>query len=186
MPKVEKIREELREEREKYKMNYEIDINVSLSSCLVGEESKKEESKKDTVLKSYTSYLWLKTGKRRAIIRLTDKIREIVKRSGIKEGFVLVSAMHITAAIYVNDDEEGIMCDMMDVLDWIAPFEPEWYHHNTGEDNADAHLKSLLLHHQVVVPLTEGDLDLGPWQEIFYAEFDGKRKKRIIVKVLGF
>ena len=173
---------EVESERERYPEYYEIDINAPLSENLVGEESKEYKSGNFV---SYTVYLWFRTRKRRAIINLTEKVREIVRKSGVREGYVLVSAMHITASVYVNDDEEGIMQDMMEVLDWLAPFHPDWRHHATGEDNADAHLKSLLLHHEVLVPITEGDLDLGPWQQIFYAEFDGKRRKRVIVKVFG-
>lgn len=146
------------------------------------------ESKSTSIppMSSYTEYLWFNTSEKRCLIRITDKVRDAVKKSKIREGFVLVSAMHITASVYVNDDEEGIMEDMMEMLDSIAPYKPDYRHHRTGEDNADAHLKSLLLHHEVIVPITDGGLDLGPWQQIFYAEFDGGRRKRIVIKVMGF
>lgn len=136
-------------------------------------------------MKSYTEYLWFNTKKLKEIIHITSKIEEIVKRSGIKEGFCLISAMHVTAAVYVNDNEEGIIEDIMEWLEKLAPFRKEYKHHLTGETNADAHLKSLLMHHQVIVPITQGRLDLGPWQRIFYAEFDGRRNKRVVVKVIG-
>ncbi|MBC7076023.1 MAG: YjbQ family protein [Syntrophomonadaceae bacterium] len=136
-------------------------------------------------MKFYTEYLWFNTRKRREYIRITGQVREACKKSGIKEGMVLVSAMHITAGVYVNDNENGIIQDIDNMLESIAPMGPDYQHHRTGEDNGDAHLKSLLVHHQVIVPVTNGDLDLGPWQEIFYAEFDGQRKKRVIIKVMG-
>lgn len=136
-------------------------------------------------MKSYTEYLWFNTKQRREIIHITDTVREIVKKSGIKEGLALVSAMHITASVYVNDLEEGLFEDIWEWLEKLAPYRIDYKHHRTGEDNGDAHLKSLLMHHQVIVPVTKGDLDLGPWQRIFYAEFDGQRRKRVIVKVIG-
>jgi secondary thiamine-phosphate synthase enzyme len=136
-------------------------------------------------MKSHTEYLWFNTKKKREIIHITDTVREIVKKSTVQEGFVLVSAMHITAAVYVNDREEGLFQDIWEWLGKLAPYRKDYKHHQTGEDNADAHLKSLIMHHQVIVPITKGDLDLGPWQSVFYAEFDGQRKKRVIVKVMG-
>ena len=136
-------------------------------------------------MKSHTEYLWFDTGKRREFIHITDTVREIVKKSTVKEGMVLVSAMHITAAVYVNDLEEGLFEDIWDWLEKLAPYKKDYKHHQTGEDNGDAHLKNLIMHHQVIVPITKGDLDLGPWQRVFYAEFDGKRRKRVIVKVMG-
>ncbi len=136
-------------------------------------------------MKSLTEYLWFEAEKKRQLFHITETIREIVLKSGIKEGFVLVSAMHITAAVYVNDNEPGLFEDIWKWLEHLAPFDENYKHHNTGEDNGDAHLKSLLMHHQVIVPVTNGDLDLGPWQRIFYAEFDGLRRKRVIVKVMG-
>jgi secondary thiamine-phosphate synthase enzyme len=136
-------------------------------------------------MNSHTEYLWFSTKKRREIIHITDTVSDIVKKSGVKEGLVLVSAMHITASVYVNDLEEGLFEDIWKWLENLAPYRVEYKHHMTGEDNADAHLKNLIMHHQVIVPITNGDLDLGPWQRIFYAEFDGQRKKRVIIKVLG-
>ena len=136
-------------------------------------------------MKSYTEYLYFNTPKRRMLVRITDKIREIVKKSGVKEGFCLVSAMHITAGIIVNDDEPGLHEDIWEWLEKLAPYREDYKHHRTGEDNGDAHLKNLLVHLQVVLPITNGELDLGPWQEIFYAEFDGQRPKRVIIKIIG-
>ncbi|MGH7799362.1 MAG: secondary thiamine-phosphate synthase enzyme YjbQ [Thermodesulfobacteriota bacterium] len=136
-------------------------------------------------MKSHTEYLWFNTKNRKEIIHITDKVREIVKKSSVEEGFVLVSAMHITAAVYVNDLEEGLFEDIWEWLEELAPYRKDYKHHRTGEDNGDAHLKNLIMHHQVIVPVTKGDLDLGPWQRVFYAEFDGQRRKRIIVKVIG-
>lgn len=136
-------------------------------------------------MKSFTEYLWFNTKKRREIVHITDTVRDIVRKSGVEEGIVLVSAMHITAAVYVNDLEDGLIEDIWEWLEELAPRRTDYKHHITGEDNGDAHLKNLIMHHQVIVPITEGDLDLGPWQRVFYAEFDGQRKKRLIVKVLG-
>lgn len=136
-------------------------------------------------MKTSTGYLWFNTKNKRDIIHLTDKVREIVKKSGIQEGMVLVSAMHITAGVIVNDYEQGLWKDIFNWLENLAPYRENYNHHKTGETNGDAHLKSLLVHHEVIVPVTNGDLDLGPWQEIFYLEFDGQRRKRVIIKVMG-
>ena len=136
-------------------------------------------------VKTYTEYLWFNTKNRRELINITEVVRDIVKKSGVVDGYVLVSAMHITAGVFVNDDEEGLWQDIWEWLEKLAPYRPDYKHHLTGEDNGDAHLKSLLIHHEVIVPITDGDLDLGPWQQIFYAEFDGQRRKRVIVKVFG-
>ncbi len=136
-------------------------------------------------MKSVTEYLWFNTKQHRESINITDKVEEFVARSGVQEGFVLVSAMHITAGVYVNDAESGLIADIDEWLEKLAPFRPDYKHHATGELNGDAHLKSLLIHHEVIVPVTGGKLDLGPWQQIYYAEFDGQRKKRVILKVLG-
>jgi secondary thiamine-phosphate synthase enzyme len=136
-------------------------------------------------MKSATHYMTANTRKRRELIHLTEDVRSFVKKSGIQEGFVLVSAMHITAGVFVNDNESGLHEDIWEWLQKLAPQGPDYQHHNTGEDNGDAHLKSLLIHHEVTVPITKGDLDLGTWQRIFYAEFDGQRPKRIIFKALG-
>ncbi len=136
-------------------------------------------------MRSHTEYLWFETPKKREMVHITDTISDIVTKSSITEGMVLVSAMHITAAVYVNDHEYGLIEDIWEWLEGLAPFKSDYRHHNTGEDNGDAHLKNLIMHHQVIVPITKGELDLGPWQRIFYAEFDGQRRKRVVVKVLG-
>jgi len=136
-------------------------------------------------VKSHTKYLWFNTRKRREYINITDEVAKAVQESGIQEGMVLVSAMHITAGVYVNDDEPGFIADLDEMLEKIAPFGRSYRHHQTGEDNGDAHLKSILVHHQVILPVTEGRLDLGPWQQVFYAEFDGQRRKRVVIKVIG-
>lgn len=134
---------------------------------------------------TFTDYLWFTTAERQEFVRITDRVRGIVQASGITDGMVLVSAMHITAGVYVNDWEDGLIHDFQVWLEKLAPAGLPYRHHQTGEDNADAHLKRTLMGHQVIVPITAGDLDLGPWEQIFYAEFDGQRRKRVIVKVLG-
>jgi secondary thiamine-phosphate synthase enzyme len=136
-------------------------------------------------MKFLTEYLWFNTKHHCEYINITDEVERIVKKSGVKEGMALVSAMHITAAVYVNDAEQGLIQDIDAWLEKLAPFRTDYRHHRTGETNADAHLKSLLMHHEVIVPITDGKLDFGPWQQIYYAEFDGQRKKRVIVKVMG-
>ncbi|MEN3037816.1 MAG: secondary thiamine-phosphate synthase enzyme YjbQ [Candidatus Kryptonium sp.] len=136
-------------------------------------------------MKSYTEYLTFNTKNKREIINITDKVNEALKKSGIKEGFCLVSAMHVTAAVFVNDDEDGLIEDLSEWLEKLAPFNPNYKHHRTGETNADAHLKSLLIHHEVIIPVTDGRLDFGPWQQVFYAEFDGQRRKRVVIKIIG-
>jgi secondary thiamine-phosphate synthase enzyme len=136
-------------------------------------------------MKFATEYLTFETKKAREYVHITPQVEAIVKKSGIAEGMVLVSAMHITAGVYVNDHEDGLIEDIDNWLEELAPFNPDYKHHRTGEDNGDSHLKALLVHHQVIVPVTKGKLDLGTWQRIFYAEFDGQRRKRVIVKVMG-
>ncbi|HHW61568.1 MAG TPA: YjbQ family protein [Syntrophomonadaceae bacterium] len=136
-------------------------------------------------MKSHTEYLWFHTDQRRQYIRVTEQVQEAVSKSGIQEGMVLVSAMHITAGVFVNDDEPGFREDLDQMLESLAPFGQDYQHHQTGEDNGDAHLKNILVHHQVVIPITEGKLDLGPWQQVFYAEFDGRRRKRVVIKAIG-
>jgi secondary thiamine-phosphate synthase enzyme len=138
-------------------------------------------------MKAHTHYLWFNTKKPQEIIDITDDVAEQVAASGIREGFVLVSAMHITASVFVNDHESGLWHDILTWLEGtIAPWEPDRYRHNlTGEDNAAAHLRSLTVGHEVIVPVTAGALDLGPWQRVFYGEWDGRRRKRVIVKVMG-
>ena len=136
-------------------------------------------------IKAYTEYINFKTNERYELVHITPQVEEIVRRSGIDDEFCFVSPMHITAAIYVNDNEDGLIEDIGDWLEKLAPARPEYKHHRTGEDNADAHLKALLLHHETTLPVTHGRLDLGMWQRVFYAEFDGQRPKRVIVKLLG-
>ena len=136
-------------------------------------------------MKTSTDYLWFNTKKRQEFIRITDEVASVVKKSGVKEGMVLVSAMHITAAVYVNDWESGLIDDFQVWLEKLAPAGLDYRHHQTGEDNADAHLKRTLMGHQVILPITSGKLDLGPCEQVFYAEFDGQRKKRVVVKVMG-
>lgn len=136
-------------------------------------------------LKSYTEYLWFETPRRREYVNITPECERILKKSEIQEGLMLVSAMHITAAVWVNDNEPGILQDADDLLERLAPYGQNYRHHRTGEDNGDAHLKNLLTHHQVIIPITNGQLDLGPWQTIFYCEFDGRRRKRVVVKIIG-
>src|SRR6187399_1282279 len=133
----------------------------------------------------FTDYLWFNTPQRQEFIRITDDIAAIVKKSEVKDGTVLVSAMHITSGVYVNDWEEGLIHDFQVWLERLAPAGRDYRHHQTGEDNADAHLKRTIMGHQVVLPITKGKLDLGPWEQGFYAEFDGQRKKRVVVKVMG-
>lgn len=136
-------------------------------------------------MKSATEYLWFNTEHHREFINITDKVEHFVHDSGIEEGLVLVSAMHITAGVYVNDAEPGLIQDIEEWLEGLAPYRADYRHHATGETNGDAHLKNLLVHHQVIVPVTKGMLDLGPWQQIYYAEFDGQRRKRVVLKVIG-
>jgi secondary thiamine-phosphate synthase enzyme len=136
-------------------------------------------------MKSLTEYLWFNTKQRRDLVNITDQVEALVKKSGIKEGFCLVSAMHITASIWVNDDEEGLWQDLWALLERLAPEREDYKHHLTGEDNGDAHLKRTLVGYQAMLPVTKGALDLGPWEQVFYAEFDGRRKKRVVVKVIG-
>jgi secondary thiamine-phosphate synthase enzyme len=136
-------------------------------------------------MKSYTEYLSFQTKKQREFLNITAKAAEILEKSRIKEGMMLVSAMHITAGVYVNDAEDGLIQDIEEWLDRLAPEGVDYRHHRTGETNGDAHLKNLLIGHQVILPITQGRLDLGPWQQVYYAEFDGRRRKRVIVKVIG-
>jgi secondary thiamine-phosphate synthase enzyme len=133
----------------------------------------------------HTDYLWFNTKKRQEFIRITDQVAAIVKASGVDDGMVLVSAMHITSGVYVNDWEEGLIQDFQVWLEKLAPSGLDYKHHLTGEDNADAHLKRTIMGHQVLLPITAGTLDLGPWEQVFYAEFDGRRRKRVVVKVIG-
>jgi secondary thiamine-phosphate synthase enzyme len=144
-------------------------------------------------MKSHTKYLRFDTPQRREIVRITDEVESFCQESGIQEGMILVAAMHITAGVYINDNESGLFQDMEDWIQELAPGPaaddsqpgPDYRHHRTGEDNGDAHLKSLLVGHQVIVPVTNGKLDLGTWQQIFYWEFDGRRSKRLVLKAIG-
>lgn len=136
-------------------------------------------------MRTHTEYLVFATKKKRELVHLTPRLEAIVAKSGIAEGMMLVSAMHITAGVFVNDDESGLHQDIWKWLEHLAPEGPDYQHHRTGEDNGHAHLKSMLVHHEVIVPITKGRMDLGPWQRVFYAEFDGQRDKRVIVKVMG-
>jgi secondary thiamine-phosphate synthase enzyme len=137
-------------------------------------------------MKSHRKELWFNTSKRRELINITAEIQREIDESGIKEGFVLVNAMHITASVFINDDESGLHQDFEKWLEGLAPEKPySQYKHNTYEDNADAHLKRTIMGREVVVAVTNGKLDFGPWERIFYGEFDGKRKKRVLVKIIG-
>jgi secondary thiamine-phosphate synthase enzyme len=136
-------------------------------------------------MRSHTEYLTFKTRKHREYINITPQVESALAQSGIREGMILVSAMHITAGVWVNDAEDGLIADIDEWLEQLAPFRREYRHHRTGESNGDSHLKSLLVHHQVVVPVTNGRLDFGPWQQIYYAEFDGQRPKRVVIKIMG-
>ncbi|MCB9253506.1 MAG: YjbQ family protein [Bdellovibrionaceae bacterium] len=136
-------------------------------------------------MKAFTDYLYFTTNERKCLINITEELDQCVQKAMVKEGMCLVSAMHITAGIWVNDEESGLKKDLMAWLEDLAPIREDYLHRRTGEDNADAHLKRTLVHHQAVLPITEGKLDLGPWEQVFYAEFDGQRKKRVVVKILG-
>ncbi len=136
-------------------------------------------------MNSHTQYLTFNTERRREYINITDQVEQALAESGIQEGLMLVSAMHITAAVYVSDAESGLIEDIDEWLEALAPFGKAYRHHRTGEDNGDAHLKNLLVHSQVVLPITSGRIDFGPWQQVYYAEFDGRRRKRVIIKIIG-
>ncbi len=136
-------------------------------------------------MKSHTEYLWFNTKKQREFINITGDLEKALAKAQVREGLVLASAMHITAGVYINDAEEGLIADIEEWLEKLAPFRSDYRHHRTGETNGDAHLRNLLIGHQVLVPVTNGKLDLGPWQQVHYAEFDGQRRKRVIIKVIG-
>jgi len=136
-------------------------------------------------VKSQTEHLTFHTRRHREYVNITDRVEKVVAESGITEGMVLVSAMHITAGVFVNDAESGLLEDIDEWLEQLAPFRQDYRHHRTGETNGDSHLKNLLVHHQVILPITAGRLDLGPWQQVFYAEFDGQRPKRVVIKAIG-
>jgi secondary thiamine-phosphate synthase enzyme len=139
----------------------------------------------DWHMRFFTDYLTFQTKKLREYINITPQVELALAKSGIAEGMILVSAMHITAGVYVNDAESGLISDIDEWLEKLAPFREDYRHHRTGETNGDAHLKSLLVHHEVIIPVTAGKLDFGPWQQVYYAEFDGQRAKRLIIKVMG-
>lgn len=138
-------------------------------------------------MKHLREELWFNVPNRREYINITQRVRELVKKSGVQHGLCLVNAMHITASVYINDDEQGLIQDYDDWLEKLAPHEPvsHYRHNRTGEDNGDAHLKRQIMGREVVVAITDGDLDFGPWEQIFYAEFDGRRRKRVLVKIIG-
>jgi len=138
-------------------------------------------------VKTYRQELWFEVPARRGLINITPQVEDVLRRSGVTEGLCLVNAMHITASVFINDDESGLHQDYDDWLEKLAPHEPiEHYRHNrTGEDNADAHLKRQIMGREVVVAITDGRLDFGPWEQIFYGEFDGRRRKRVLVKIIG-
>jgi len=136
-------------------------------------------------MKFHTKYVTFNTKRHREYVNITSEVQEALAESGVKEGFCLVSAMHITASVYVNDAEQGLIGDIDEWLGKLAPEGVDYRHHRTGETNGDAHLKNLLMHHQVIIPITDGALDLGPWQQVYYAEFDGQRRKRLIIKIMG-
>ena len=138
-------------------------------------------------MKSLTEYLWFEMPRRRGFVNITDTVEDLVRKSGVQEGLCLVNAMHITASVFINDAEEGLLQDFDDRLEKLAPHEPisQYRHNRTGEDNADAHLKRQVMGREVVVAITKGRLDLGPWEQIFYGEFDGRRRKRVLVKIIG-
>ena len=136
-------------------------------------------------MKTLTDYLTFNTDRHREYVNITDQVADVIARSEIAEGMVLVSAMHITAGVFVNDAESGLLADIDDWLEQLAPFRDDYRHHRTGEINGDSHLKNLLVHQQVILPITAGRLDLGPWQQVYYAEFDGQRPKRLVIKAMG-
>ena len=138
-------------------------------------------------VKSLTEHLWFEVPQRRGFLNITETVEELVRKSAIKEGLCLVNAMHITASVYINDAENGLLHDYEVWLEKLAPHEPtsQYRHNGTGEDNADAHLKRQIMGREVVVAITKGQLDLGPWEQIYYGEFDGKRRKRVLVKIIG-
>ncbi|MCX5714331.1 MAG: secondary thiamine-phosphate synthase enzyme YjbQ [Candidatus Omnitrophica bacterium] len=137
-------------------------------------------------MKSHTQYLWFNTKNRQEFINITPQVEEELKKSGIKEGLCLVNAMHITASVFINDDELGLHSDFSAWLEKLAPYAKDKYKHNlSGEDNGDAHLKRTIMGREVVVAVTNGELDFGPWEQVFYAEFDGQRKKRVLIKIIG-
>ena len=139
----------------------------------------------ESPMKSYREELWFETSTRRAYLNITSDVEQVLEKSGVQEGLVLVNAMHITSSVYINDDESGLLKDYDDFLEKLAPQSAMYRHNETGEDNGDAHIKRQIMGREVVVAITKGQLDFGPWEQIFYGEFDGRRRKRVLVKVLG-
>ena len=136
-------------------------------------------------MRAFTEYLWFNTREKREFVNITPELEKALAAAKIQEGMVIASGIHITAGVYINDAEDGLIADIEEWLETLAPFRPDYRHHRTGETNGDAHLKNLLVGHQVLVPVTKGRLDLGPWQQVYYAEFDGQRRKRVVIKVMG-
>lgn len=136
-------------------------------------------------MKSFRKELWFNTTNRFELVHITRQVEEAVAESGVKEGFCLVNAMHITASVFINDNESGLHQDYYEWLEKLAPFSAKGYHHNVGEDNGDAHLKRQIMGREVTIAITDGQLDLGPWEAVFYGEFDGRRNKRVLIKIIG-
>ena len=136
-------------------------------------------------MKSFRKELWFQTEKRAQLVHITPRVQDAVRESGIREGLCLVNAMHITASVFINDNEQGLHSDYMEWLEKLAPYSRDGYKHNVGEDNGDAHLKRQIMGREVVIAVTEGQLDLGPWEAVFYGEFDGRRRKRVLIKIIG-
>lgn len=136
-------------------------------------------------MKTFTDYLYISTKNEREIVNITHDVEQAVRKSGVKEGLVLVNSMHITSSVFINDEEPGLKQDFLKWLEELAPARPDYRHHQTGESNADAHLKRTIMGREVVVAITNGELDFGPWEQIFYGEFDGRRRKRVLIKIIG-
>jgi secondary thiamine-phosphate synthase enzyme len=155
------------------------------NACLAGRQVENQKTKNNDIMKSFKKELWFNTEKRYQFVHITPQVQEAVRESGIREGLCLVNAMHITASVFINDNESGLHQDYMEWLEKLAPYSRDGYHHNIGEDNGDAHLKRQVMGREVVIAITNGALDLGPWEAVFYGEFDGKRKKRVLIKIIG-
>ncbi len=136
-------------------------------------------------METHTKYLWMNTPKKMQFVNITNEVETAIEESGVKEGLCHVNAMHITAGIYINDAESGLISDIQKWVEKLAPYGLDYKHHQTGEDNADAHLKRMIVGHEVTIPITKGQADFGPWEQVYYAEFDGQRKKRVIIKIIG-
>jgi secondary thiamine-phosphate synthase enzyme len=162
-------------------------MSGSRASLISAVSSCKMDRKLEVAMRSYRKELWFETKTRRDYINITPQVQEAVEKSGVREGLCLVNAMHITASVYINDDEQGLIRDYDDFLERLVPHEPvsKYRHNNTGEDNGDAHIKRQVMGREAVVAITDGRLDFGPWEQIFYAEFDGRRRKRVLIKIIG-